>query len=286
MPEDFAQSNFFCMMPHNVKACLLQCELESTFNALETQSTSKNVGSLAEVGNLVCRHRIVEMVQPEAEEEVLPPEANATLFLSGLPLDITKREVAHILRPFEGFKVSLFPFFSSHCDKSCGIACIVSLGDLHQAGSTLCPILFIQSIFLSGNDLHMAEPQAALCSWRRYRHFYSVCLTIATPAAGYEAGAKGRPQQQGCHVVLCRVLICAAGCARHEGSPGQPSIMRAGLYLPPDHQPKSLYVSVTCVFHMPWLQSLQVRGKLRLSMFFIWTEQLIFHQNDRDGSSC
>lgn len=134
MPEDFAQSGFFCMMPHNVKACLLQCELESicTFIALETQSTSKNVGSLAEVGNLVCRHRLVEMVQLEAEEEVLPPEANATLFLSGLPLDITKREVAHILRPFEGFKVSLVPRFSSHCDQSCGFACVVSLGDLCQ----------------------------------------------------------------------------------------------------------------------------------------------------------
>lgn len=55
-----------------------------------------------------CRHRIVEIVQPEAEEEeVLPPEANPTLFLSGLPLDITKREVAHILRPCEGFKVRI-----------------------------------------------------------------------------------------------------------------------------------------------------------------------------------
>ncbi len=47
----------------------------------------------------------MEVVQPAAEEEPLPPEANPTLFLSGLPLDITKREVAHILRPFEGFKV-------------------------------------------------------------------------------------------------------------------------------------------------------------------------------------
>ena len=52
-----------------------------------------------------CRQRVVEVVQPAAEEEPLPPEANPTLFLSGLPLDITKREVAHILRPFEGFKV-------------------------------------------------------------------------------------------------------------------------------------------------------------------------------------
>ncbi len=56
-------------------------------------------------GIWLCRQRVVEVVQPEAQEEPLPPEANPTLFLSGLPLDITKREVAHILRPFEGFKV-------------------------------------------------------------------------------------------------------------------------------------------------------------------------------------
>ncbi|BDA50771.1 probable RNA-binding protein 1 at C-terminar half [Coccomyxa sp. Obi] len=49
-------------------------------------------------------HRVVEVVQPAAQEEPLPPEANPTLFLSGLPLDITKREVAHIFRPFDGFK--------------------------------------------------------------------------------------------------------------------------------------------------------------------------------------
>ena len=39
------------------------------------------------------------------EEEELPPEAHHTLFMSGMPLDIQKREATHIFRPFEGYKV-------------------------------------------------------------------------------------------------------------------------------------------------------------------------------------
>ena len=37
-------------------------------------------------------------------EEELPPEAHHTLFMSGLPLDMQKREATHIFRPFEGYK--------------------------------------------------------------------------------------------------------------------------------------------------------------------------------------
>ncbi|KAK9824292.1 hypothetical protein WJX72_009217 [[Myrmecia] bisecta] len=40
---------------------------------------------------------------PPARMEELPPEACPTLFLDHLPHDISKREVAHIFRPFEGF---------------------------------------------------------------------------------------------------------------------------------------------------------------------------------------
>ena len=39
------------------------------------------------------------------EQEELPPEAHHTLFMSGMPLDIQKREATHIFRPFEGYKV-------------------------------------------------------------------------------------------------------------------------------------------------------------------------------------
>ncbi|GLJ42951.1 hypothetical protein SUGI_0891310 [Cryptomeria japonica] len=34
----------------------------------------------------------------------LPPDASSTLFVKGLPTDCSRREVAHIFRPFRGFK--------------------------------------------------------------------------------------------------------------------------------------------------------------------------------------
>ena len=44
-----------------------------------------------------------EIGAPVTDEE-LPPEAHHTLFMSGLPLDMQKREATHIFRPFEGYK--------------------------------------------------------------------------------------------------------------------------------------------------------------------------------------
>lgn len=40
------------------------------------------------------------------QQEQLPPDAVQTLYVDGMPLDITKREMAHIFRPFEGYRVS------------------------------------------------------------------------------------------------------------------------------------------------------------------------------------
>eukprot|EP00252_Welwitschia_mirabilis_P016209 TRINITY_DN35782_c0_g1_i1.p1 TRINITY_DN35782_c0_g1~~TRINITY_DN35782_c0_g1_i1.p1 ORF type:complete len:227 (-),score=17.91 TRINITY_DN35782_c0_g1_i1:337-1017(-) len=37
-------------------------------------------------------------------DEYLAPEASSTLFVEGLPADCTRREAAHIFRPFVGFK--------------------------------------------------------------------------------------------------------------------------------------------------------------------------------------
>ena len=53
-------------------------------------------------------------------EEELPPEAHHTLFMSGLPLDMQKREATHIFRPFEGYKARPLPdaLFQLFCD--CG----------------------------------------------------------------------------------------------------------------------------------------------------------------------
>lgn len=38
------------------------------------------------------------------ETQTLPPDASNTLYVEGLPPDSTKREVAHIFRPFVGYK--------------------------------------------------------------------------------------------------------------------------------------------------------------------------------------
>ncbi|KAI3408101.1 uncharacterized protein J3R85_020432 [Psidium guajava] len=44
------------------------------------------------------------MGRPGRETVPLPPDASSTLYVEGLPPDSTKREVAHIFRPFVGYK--------------------------------------------------------------------------------------------------------------------------------------------------------------------------------------
>ncbi|KAF2321509.1 hypothetical protein GH714_000184 [Hevea brasiliensis] len=42
--------------------------------------------------------------RPVRETIPLPPDASSTLYVEGLPSDSTRREVAHIFRPFVGYK--------------------------------------------------------------------------------------------------------------------------------------------------------------------------------------
>ncbi|CAL5209412.1 unnamed protein product [Lathyrus oleraceus] len=42
--------------------------------------------------------------RPRPETIPLPPDASCTLYVEGLPSDSTKREVAHIFRPFVGYR--------------------------------------------------------------------------------------------------------------------------------------------------------------------------------------
>ncbi|KAE9617420.1 putative RNA recognition motif domain-containing protein [Lupinus albus] len=42
--------------------------------------------------------------RPRHETIPLPPDASSTLYVEGLPSDCTKREVAHIFRPFVGYR--------------------------------------------------------------------------------------------------------------------------------------------------------------------------------------
>ncbi|XP_031278670.1 RNA-binding protein 2-like [Pistacia vera] len=44
------------------------------------------------------------MARPGRETLPLPPDASNTLYVEGLPPDTTRREVAHIFRPFVGYK--------------------------------------------------------------------------------------------------------------------------------------------------------------------------------------
>lgn len=44
------------------------------------------------------------MARPDRETAPLPPDASSTLYVEGFPPDCTKREVAHIFRPFVGYK--------------------------------------------------------------------------------------------------------------------------------------------------------------------------------------
>ncbi|KAF3790881.1 RNA-binding protein 2 [Nymphaea thermarum] len=46
----------------------------------------------------------VDLVARPEREVRLPPDASSTLFIEGLPSDSTQREVAHIFRPFVGYK--------------------------------------------------------------------------------------------------------------------------------------------------------------------------------------
>ena len=45
--------------------------------------------------------------QAAALAEPLPPDAVETLYVDNMTTDVTKREMAHVFRPFEGFKVCI-----------------------------------------------------------------------------------------------------------------------------------------------------------------------------------
>ena len=66
--------------------------------------------------------------QLDGGTEQLPGDASATLYVDGMPLDVTKREMAHIFRPFEGFNVS--PFFTANsCAQGINLAKRSSVSD-------------------------------------------------------------------------------------------------------------------------------------------------------------
>lgn len=53
------------------------------------------------VGEALCL--LYQQVQPQAYSPQLSPDAAPTLYVEGLPLDATEREVAHIFRQMPGY---------------------------------------------------------------------------------------------------------------------------------------------------------------------------------------
>eukprot|EP00262_Sarcandra_glabra_P009268 TRINITY_DN2337_c2_g1_i1.p1 TRINITY_DN2337_c2_g1~~TRINITY_DN2337_c2_g1_i1.p1 ORF type:complete len:252 (-),score=36.99 TRINITY_DN2337_c2_g1_i1:348-1103(-) len=80
----------------------------------------------------------VESISRPGPEMPLPPDASNTLFVEGLPPDSTKREVAHIFRPFLGFKeVRLVNKEAKHHGGDPLILCFVDFANAGCAATAL-----------------------------------------------------------------------------------------------------------------------------------------------------
>jgi len=70
--------------------------------------------------------------------DVLPPDASSTLFVDGLPQDCSRREAAHIFRPFIGFKeVRLVHKDAKRADGGKVVLCFVEFADARCAATAL-----------------------------------------------------------------------------------------------------------------------------------------------------
>nr|AFK44959.1 unknown [Lotus japonicus] len=76
--------------------------------------------------------------RPGHETVPLPPDASSTLYVEGLPSDSTKREVAHIFRPFVGYReVRLVTKESKHRGGDPLILCFVDFENPACAATAL-----------------------------------------------------------------------------------------------------------------------------------------------------
>uniref|UniRef100_A0A1D1Y0X0 Protein WHI3 n=1 Tax=Anthurium amnicola TaxID=1678845 RepID=A0A1D1Y0X0_9ARAE len=98
--------------------------------------------------------------RPQGPAIHLPPDASSTLFVEGLPRDCTEREVAHIFRPFVGFKEvrlvikepkyhsgsSLLLCFVDFIDAACAMTALIALEgykmDAHDPDSPALRVQF------------------------------------------------------------------------------------------------------------------------------------------------
>lgn len=97
------------------------------------------VSAVARPGHDTLPFPLVDSVPRSSRERLpLPPDATSTLYVEGLPSDCKKREVAHIFRPFVGYKeVRLVVKESKHRDGDPLILCFVDFNDPACAATAL-----------------------------------------------------------------------------------------------------------------------------------------------------
>ncbi|XP_047321773.1 RNA-binding protein 1-like isoform X2 [Impatiens glandulifera] len=97
------------------------------------------VGAMARSGHETLPLPLVDSVPRSSRERLpLPPDATSTLYVEGLPSDCKKREVAHIFRPFVGYKeVRLVVKESKHRDGDPVVLCFVDFIDPACAATAL-----------------------------------------------------------------------------------------------------------------------------------------------------
>ncbi|XP_057427332.1 RNA-binding protein 2-like isoform X2 [Lotus japonicus] len=94
--------------------------------------------------------------RPGPETVPLPPDASSTLYVEGLPSDCTKREVAHIFRPFVGYReVRLVTKESKHRGGDPLILCFVDFANPACAATALSALQGYKVDELSPESSHL-----------------------------------------------------------------------------------------------------------------------------------
>ncbi|XP_057861022.2 RNA-binding protein 2 isoform X2 [Cryptomeria japonica] len=88
---------------------------------------------------------------PRRPDDLLPPDASNTLFVEGLPTDCTRREAAHVFRPFIGFKeVRLVQKEPKRPGGDPLVLCFVDFADARCAATALEALQVLWSDCFSG----------------------------------------------------------------------------------------------------------------------------------------
>ncbi|XP_004496491.1 RNA-binding protein 2-like [Cicer arietinum] len=94
--------------------------------------------------------------RPGPETIPLPPDASSTLYVEGLPSDCTRREVAHIFRPFVGYReVRLVTKESKHRGGDPLILCFVDFANPACAATALSALQGYKVDELSPESTHL-----------------------------------------------------------------------------------------------------------------------------------